>query len=244
MTELRGLAAALAFLTRVPVGRCVELDAADVARGGAFFPLVGAGIGAVVGAVAQSTGSSLTAPLAAVLGVAAGVVLTGALHLDALADTADALAGRTRERALEIMRDHAVGAYGAVALVLDLGLKAAALAALATRHDALRAAVSAVAAARAVPVVLSVALPYARPSAGTGRVLGGTGWRRAAVAVATAVVLCVLLHAALLLAIVAGVAIASGVVAHRWLGGVTGDVLGAAAELAETGALIAAVALL
>ena len=66
--EVRGLAGAVAFLTRVPVGRWIELDAADVARGGALFPLVGAGIGAVVGATAQSTGSSLTAPLAALLG--------------------------------------------------------------------------------------------------------------------------------------------------------------------------------
>ena len=242
--ELRGLAAAVSFLTRVPVGRWVELDAADVARGGALFPLVGAGIGTVVGAIAQSTGSSLTAPLAALLGVAAGAVLTGVLHLDALADTADALAAQTRERALEIMRDHAVGAYGAVALVLDLGLKTAALAALVGRHDAVRGAVCAAAAARAVPVVLSVALPYARQTAGLGRVLGGTGWQRAAVAVGTAIVLCTLLHAALLLAVVAGIAIACGVAARRWLGGVTGDVLGAAAELSETGALIAAVALL
>lgn len=244
MTELRGLAAAIAFLTRLPVGRWAELDASDVARGGAFFPLVGAGIGAVVGAVAQSTGNSLTAPLAAVLGIAAGAVLTGVLHLDALADTADALAARTRERALEIMRDHAVGAYGAVALVLDLGLKAAALAALVGRHDALRAAVCAAAAARAVPVVLSAALPYARQTAGLGRVLGGTGRPRAVVAVVIAVALCVLLHAALLLAVVAGIALACGVAAHRRFGGVTGDVLGAAAELSETGALIAAVALL
>ncbi|MFL5910315.1 MAG: adenosylcobinamide-GDP ribazoletransferase [Gaiellaceae bacterium] len=242
--ELRGLAGAVAFLTRVPVGRWIELDAADVARGGALFPLVGAGIGAAVGAIAQSTGSSLTAPLAALLGVAAGAVLTGVLHLDALADTADALAAQTRERALEIMRDHAVGAYGAVALVLDLGLKAAALAALVGSHDALRAAVCATAAARAVPVLLSVALPYARPAPGLGRALGGTGRARAAVAVAIAIVLCVLLHAALLLAVVAGIALACGVAAHRWLGGVTGDVLGAAAELSETGALIAAVALL
>jgi adenosylcobinamide-GDP ribazoletransferase len=242
--EVRGLAGAVAFLTRVPVGRWIELDAADVGRGGALFPLVGAGIGVVVGAIAQSTGSSLTAPLAAVLGVAAGAALTGALHLDALADTADALAARTRERALEIMRDHAVGAYGAVALVLDLGLKAAALAALVGSHDALRAAVCAAAAARAVPVLLSAALPYARPEAGLGRVLGGTGWARAAVAVVIASVLCVLLHAALLLAVVAGIVLACGVAAHRWLGGVTGDVLGAAVELSETAALIAAVALL
>jgi adenosylcobinamide-GDP ribazoletransferase len=242
--ELRGLAAAVSFLTRVPVGRWVELDAADVARGGVLFPLVGAGIGTLVGGIAQSAGSSLTPLLAAVLGVAAGTALTGVLHLDALADTADALSARTRERALEIMRDHAVGAYGATALVLDLGVKAAALAALVAHHDALRAAVCAAAAARAVPVVLSVALPYARPTAGLGRALGTTGWARAGAAVAIAAGLCVLLHAALLLAVVAAIGIVCGLAARRRLGGVTGDVLGAAAELSETGALVAAVALL
>jgi len=242
--ELRGLAAAVSFLTRIPVGRWIELDAADVARGGALFPVVGAGIGTVVGAIAQSTGGSLTAPVAALLGIAAGTALTGVLHLDALADTADALTAPTRERALEIMRDHAVGAYGAVALVLHLGVKAAALAALVGHHDALRAVVCAAAAGRAVPVVLSAALPYARPSAGLGRVLGGTGWPRAAVAVALAVALCAALGAALLLAVAAGIALACGLAARRWLGGITGDVLGAAAELSETGALIAAVALL
>src|SRR5438876_6320198 len=159
--ELRGLAAALAFLTRVPVGRSVVLDAAEVARGAAYFPLIGAGIGAVVGGVTAALCDPLTAPLAAVLGLAAGAALTGALHLDALADTADALGATTRERALEIMRDHSVGSFGAVALVLDLGAKVAALAALAGRHDALRFAVCAAASARVVPVLLSAALPYA-----------------------------------------------------------------------------------
>ncbi|MGH2970692.1 MAG: adenosylcobinamide-GDP ribazoletransferase [Gaiellaceae bacterium] len=242
--ELRGFAAAVSFLTRVPVGRWIKLDAADVARGGALFPLVGAGIGAVVGGIAQAAGGPLTGPIAALLAVAAGAVLTGMLHLDALADTADALSAPTRERALGIMRDHAVGAYGAVALVLDVGLKAAALAVLVVHHDALRAAVCAAAAARAVPVVLSVLLPYARSTAGLGRVLGGTGRWRGLFAVVVAVVFCVLLHAAVLLAVVAGVGVLCGLFAWRWLGGVTGDVLGAAAELAETGALVTAVALL
>jgi len=243
-TELRGFAAAVSFLTRIPVGRWIELDGADVARGGALFPLVGAGIGTVVGGIAQAAGGTLTAPVAALLGVAAGTVLTGVLHLDALADTADALGATTRERALEIMRDHSVGAFAAVALVLDLGIKAAALAALVGHHDALRAAVCAAASARAVPVVLSVSLPYARPADGLGRVLGGTGRLRALVAIAIAVAVCALLHASLLLAVVAGIAVACGLAARQWLGGVTGDVLGAAAELAETGALVAAVAVL
>jgi len=242
--ELRGFAAAVSFLTRIPVGRWIELDGADVARGGALFPLVGAGIGTVVGGIAQAAGGTLTAPVAALLGIAAGTALTGVLHLDALADTADALGATTRDHALEIMRDHSVGAFGAVALVLDLGIKAAALAALVGHHDALRAAVCAAASARVVPVVLSAALPYARPSAGLGRVLGGTGRLRALVAVAIAVAICVLLHAALLLAVVAGIAVVCGLAARQWLGGVTGDVLGAAAELSETGVLVAAVALL
>jgi len=242
--EMRGFAAAVSFLTRIPVGRWIELDAGDVARGGALFPLVGAGIGTLVGGIAQAAGGSLTAPVAALLGVAAGTALTGVLHLDALADTADALGAATRERALEIMRDHTVGAFGATALVLDLGLKAAALSALVVHHDALRAAVCAAASARAVPVVLSVALPYARPAAGLGRVLGGTGRLRALVAVALAVAVCIVLHATLLLAVVAAIAIACGLAARQWLGGVTGDVLGAAAELSETGVLVAAVALL
>src|SRR4051794_38981352 len=123
--ELRGAVAAVAFLTRIPVGRAVVLDAADVARGGSLFPLVGAGIGAATGGVAYALADPLTPLLAALLGLSAAAVLTGVLHLDALADAADALGATTRERALEIMRDHSIGAYGGVALVLDLGLKAA-----------------------------------------------------------------------------------------------------------------------
>jgi adenosylcobinamide-GDP ribazoletransferase len=241
--ELRGLAAAIAFLTRVPVGRRIQLEAADVARGGAVFPLVGAGIGAAVGGVVQALSGPLTAPLAAVLGLAVGAVLTGVLHLDALADSADALGAATRERALEIMRDHAIGAYGGVALVLDLGAKTVALAVLAQRHEVLRFAVAAAAAARVAPVLLSVALPYARTGGGTGNALAGAGWIRAAIAVAIAAGLCLVLHAPLLLAVAAAVTIAVGLAARHALGGVTGDVLGAAAELVEVGALVTAVAL-
>jgi adenosylcobinamide-GDP ribazoletransferase len=241
--ELRGAAGAVAFLTRVPVGRWLELDRADVARGGAVFPLVGAGIGAAVGGIAQGLAHPLGAGIGALLGIAAGAIITGALHLDALADTADALGATTRERALEIMRDHRIGAFGTIALVLDLAVKAAALAALASRHDAVRMAVCASASARVVPVALSAALPYARPGDGLGRALGGAGWIRPAAAVAIAAAFCVPLHAAALLA-VAGVAGAVGaIVAWRWLGGVTGDALGATTELAETAALVVAVAL-
>ena len=244
--ELRGGVAAVAFLTRVPVGRAVVLDAGDVGRGGALFPLVGAGIGAATGGVAYALAGPLTPLVAALLGLATAAVLTGVLHLDALADTADALGAATRERALEIMRDHSIGAYGGVALVLDLGLKAAALAALAGRHDVVRFAICAAAGSRVAPVLLSAALPYARPGEGLGRVLGGTSAVRCSVALVIAAAVCAGLaglDGAIVLGAIGIVVIAAGLLARRWLGGVTGDVLGATAEVAETVALIVAVAL-
>src|SRR5206468_3711202 len=130
-----------------------------------------------------------------------GALVTGALHLDALADTADALGASTRERALEIMRDHHIGAYGAAALVFDVGIKVAAVAVLATRGDAVRACAAAVAVSRVVPVVLGVALPYARAGAGLGRVLTTAGWGRAVVAAAFGTAVAALLGFAPLLVV-------------------------------------------
>jgi adenosylcobinamide-GDP ribazoletransferase len=244
--ELRGAAAAVAFLTRVPVGRAIVLDAADVGRGGSLFPLVGAGIGAMTGGIAYALADTLTPLLAALIALAAAAVLTGVLHLDALADSADALGATNRERALEIMRDHSIGAYGGVALVLDLGSKAAALAALAGGMGVVRFAVCAAAASRAAPLVLSAALPYARAGDGLGRALGTTGAARCLAAVVIAALICVAVagtDGAILLGVAAVVTTAAGLLARRRLGGVTGDILGAAAELAETAALVVAVAL-
>src|SRR5262245_11020325 len=129
MRVVRGLAGAVAFLTRIPVGRLVELDAADVATGAPFLPLVGGAVGALVAGIAEGLAHTLPALVAAAIGLVAGAAVTGALHLDALSDTADALT-RRGDAALAIMRDHSIGAYGATALVLDLLVKAAALATL------------------------------------------------------------------------------------------------------------------
>ena len=119
-SSLRAAAAALAFLTRVPVGRLTALGPDDVARGAVLFPIVGAGIGALVGGIAVGLDSRLTVLLAAALAVAAEALVTGAIHLDALADAADGLGAPTRERALEIMREPTIGAFGAAALGLVL----------------------------------------------------------------------------------------------------------------------------
>jgi adenosylcobinamide-GDP ribazoletransferase len=243
--QLRAAAAAVAFLTRVPVGR-LPLDAADVARGALFFPVVGAGIGAVVGLVAVALDTRLPPFAAAVLALGLGLLLTGAIHLDGLADTADALGGRSRTEALAIMRDHALGTYGAAALALDLLVKAGLLAALLAEGDALAALIVAAALSRAAALPLACALPYVRAPDSPGGVLSGRVSIRSvstAVALACAVALALLgtRGAAMLGAVACGTALL-GIAYRRWLGGVTGDTLGAASELSETLALLVAAA--
>lgn len=245
--EARAAAAAVAFLTRLPLGRKLAPDGRDVARGALLFPLVGAAIGAVVGASAILAAKGLPPLAASALALALGALLTGALHLDGLADTADALAGGSRQRALAIMRDPRIGAYGAAALILDLLLKAAALSALLERGNVLVPLVAAATLARAAPLPLACFLPYARPDRGAGGVLCGRvsiGSAVGAAVLAAAPALALLgWRGAAMLAAAAVVTLALGLGYRRWLGGVTGDALGATIEIAETLALVVALAL-
>jgi adenosylcobinamide-GDP ribazoletransferase len=141
--SIRAAAASVTFLTRVPLGRAIVIDGADVARGVVFFPPVGAGIGAVTGLIAILLHERLSSFLAAGLAVGVALVLTGALHVDALADTVDALGASSRERALEIMRDSRVGSFGAAAVGIALIVKVAAIAQLLDLGGALPALVAA-----------------------------------------------------------------------------------------------------
>jgi adenosylcobinamide-GDP ribazoletransferase len=243
----RAAVAAVSFLTRVPVGRRVAVDAADVARGAALFPVVGAAVGAVAGLAAAGLEGPLPPLVAGGLAVGVAALLTGALHLDALADTADALGARTRERALEIMRDPRIGTFGVVALAVTVLVEADAVGSLAAAGDAVAAFATAGALSRAVAAPVAVALPYARPSGGTGGVLTGR------VSLLGSLVGCGLAVglAALLLGwdglIVAGAVGATATIAAAawrvWLGGVTGDTLGATIQLAEVTALVTLLAL-
>jgi adenosylcobinamide-GDP ribazoletransferase len=242
----RAAAAALALLTRVPVAHRVRVDERDLARGAALFPLVGAALGALAGGVAAGAAAAGATPLlAGALGVLAGTLASGALHLDGLADAADALGGRTPADALRIMRDHRLGAYGASALVLDLLVKAAALGGLASDDGwhALVPALLAGALSRTVAAMLAAATPYARAP---GSVAAGftTAARRgpalAAVALALAGAALAGAGGAAQAAAAAAAALLVRRTALRRIGGATGDVLGAAVELAETAALVMA----
>lgn len=245
-SSVRAAAAALAFLTRVPVGRLTALGPDDVARGAVLFPIVGAGIGALVGGIAVGLDSRLTVLLAAALAVAAEALVTGAIHLDALADAADGLGAPTRERALEIMREPTIGAFGAAALGLDLLVKTAALAALLDGPDPVLAALAAFALGRAAPLALSWALPYARAGGGTGASLAEGArapWLAAGLLLGIGIAVGALgLRGLWLAAGAVGAVLVVGLLARQRFGGVTGDVLGAAVELATTLALVAVAA--
>lgn len=239
-SEVRAAAAAVAFLTRVPVGRRLALDAGDVGRGAWFFPLVGAGVGALAGLVAIGLDGRLPGLAVGGIAVALALLLTGAFHLDALADTADAVAAPDRARALEIMRDPRVGTFGCAAIVVDLLLKTSAVAVLAgTGSEAVAALAVAGSLSRAAALPLARLLPYARAEGGPGSVLTGrvrTGAALIGVTVAVALTLGLLSWAgvAAALAAAAFVAAVSGLGCRRWLGGVTGDTLGATTEASET----------
>ena len=243
MRVVRAVAGAVAFLTRLPAGRLVVLDGADVARGAPAFPLVGAGVGAAVAGIAVGLEHVLPALAAAALGLAAGAALTGALHLDALADTADALTKRGEE-ALRVMRDHAIGAYGATALALDLIVKTAVLAALVAHGHALGAAVAAGALSRAVPLAIGDLLPPLRAEGAGASVRITHAGAAAGVVVAAAVAFAAgPVHGPELIAAAVILAGAAMLFYRHWLGGVTGDLHGAATELSETLLLATAAAL-
>lgn len=235
--------AAFTFLTRLPLGGDAVGDSDALVRAAPLFPVVGGLLGLAVGATAIGLAELLPALLAGLLAVALELLLTGALHADGLADSADGLGGSDREHALAIMRDHALGAYGACALLLDLTIKAVAIGALA-EAQALGPVVGALALSRAAPLPLARLLPYAREGEGVGRVLAGRVGTRPvlstmAIALGIALLAAGLDGLPLALGAVAATAVV-GALAHRRLDGVTGDVMGAAVELSAAAGLLVA----
>ncbi|MGO4258877.1 adenosylcobinamide-GDP ribazoletransferase [Marmoricola sp. RAF53] len=251
----RAALAAITFLTVLPLGRKVALDGTDVARGSMLFPVVGAAIGAASGGTVWLLGDHLPALLAAVLGVAVGVALTGALHLDGLADCADGFGARTPEDRLRVMRDHTNGTYGGAALLLDLMIRVAALSAVAGTREALAFTVAAGALSRTAGPVLAAWLPYASDRPGAGEALNAHPSHSRAIAAGSLGVLISFLALAGLgmtdgtpagwsAAMVATIVVVQlvGLTARARLGGVTGDVMGACSELVELAVLVVLVA--
>jgi adenosylcobinamide-GDP ribazoletransferase len=234
---LDGLRLALAFLTIVPLGPRRSVPSESVTESFAYFPIAGFMIGVALGAEDWLLAHAFPSALRSALVVLSLAIVTGGVHLDALADTADALgAGADRERALEILRDSAIGSFGAIALFFVLALKILALAAIAParRYAAL---LLAPVLARWAMVAVSHGLEYLRAQGAGSSLLKSTGSRTLAFATATTVVAALLIPSAHTLGACVAAALAVFVMRsfyRRWLGGVTGDPIGAAGELVET----------
>jgi adenosylcobinamide-GDP ribazoletransferase len=236
---LSDLAAAIAFYTRLPLRPAAAVDGAAVARASWCAPLVGVLIGALAG-LAYWIAWRLNLPplVSATLAVAAGMLLTGCLHEDGLADTADGLGGgATRERALDIMRDGRIGAYGTCALVICLALRIGAIADLPRAALVVWALVGAHAMARAVLPVFMRLVPPARAD-GLSATAGAPSAERAAVAALIGIALLWIAFgfksALIALVLVLIGAAVMGWLARRKIGGQTGDVLGAVEQVSET----------
>ena len=231
------------LLTRLPVGwLATSARAGRLADAVWAFPVVGAVVGAIGGAVFWVCARlGMPSGVAAVWTLASMLLVTGALHEDGLADFADGLGGgRTRERKLEIMRDSRIGTFGGLALMLSLAARGAVLATLA---QPVRVAVALIVAAALGRGAIGVLLLTSAParSDGLAAELRGSGLGRTALGpgIATVLAFALLPSGAALGATIAALmsALAIAWIAHRQLGGYTGDVLGAAVVVTECAVL-------
>ncbi len=229
-----GLLAALQFLTRVPIRLKKEPSLNATV---AWFPLAGAIIGAAVGGTAAGLWHVVPPLVAGAVGVTIGLLITGAFHEDGLGDIADAFGGGwTVERRLEILKDSRHGTYGVAAICASIVLRAVALGSLPGPWAMFTGAVAAHTMGRVAAVGMAGTMKLATHS-GLGADYGrGTTRLRAAVSVVggTALTAVAVGWWALPLAGAALIAVlATGTLARRKIGGISGDVLGATEQVAE-----------
>jgi adenosylcobinamide-GDP ribazoletransferase len=238
--------ACIVFCTRLPLLHATPIAGSAIAKAAWAFPIAGLVVG-LIGAVVYGLAHRAGLPPwpAAALAVAATMLVTGCLHEDGLADTADGFGGgTTREQKLEIMRDSRIGVYGVAALTISLFLRVGALASLPGAHAVVWALIASHAAARATMPALMLLLPPAR-SDGLSHDAGRPPADGVAIgAVIAFLIVAVCLHpghallALILLAII--VALMAWLSANQ-IEGQTGDVLGALEQASEIAILLVAV---
>ncbi len=231
--------AAVQFLTILPAGAGSQFEPARMIP---FFPVVGLLLGFLVALFDLMAAKLWAAPLTGVLDVVFLILLTGALHLDGLADTADGLYGqRSRDQALSIMKDSRIGAMGAVALFSCLAVKFTAAGSISSDRFIMLLVIPALARGSVFFAVRH--LPYGRPQNGTGSAFFQTrpklmdGW---ALVLPGGLSLLAGLRGVILLLVFAATVAGVLVYYRRKLGCVTGDMMGAMIEISETGLLLAA----
>ena len=249
---MKNLLAAIRFITVLPTGRSDHFDAVGMVP---WFPAVGLLIGVGLAAFDHAAARFWSPQAAAVLDVVFLAVMTGAFHIDGLADTADGIfSHRPKERTLEIMKDSRIGAMGVVAVVSVLAVKWAGISSISENRTALLILVPAY--ARGAMLFGMRALEYGRPQGGSvsrarrATPQGGTGlaffsrilrpvdlW-----GVLVTVVLSLALGRGLLAVNVGFFLITAALIAYyrKRLGCITGDMLGAMAEVVEAGLFLIA----
>jgi adenosylcobinamide-GDP ribazoletransferase len=231
---------AISFLTVLPLA-IESANEADVAASMAWFPLVGLLMGIAFVLEDRALAFLLGHAVRSAIIVLSMAVLSGAIHLDGLADTADALgAGRDRVRALEILRDSRIGTFGAIALFFALGLKVLSLAGLSGRPR-IAALILAPTLSRWALVAVSYKIDYLRSAGAGSSMLGRGSDRNLAIATITSVLAMIPLFSrkvivAYAMAVVVTIAMRSFY--RRWLGGITGDLIGACGEIVEVLAMM------
>lgn len=234
----------LAFFTRIPLpnafGKKIDHDA-SLTEAIAFFPVIGLLIGIILAGVWLGVSAFVPPLVAAGLTIGIGLLITGALHEDGFADCADGLgATPDRDKALEIMRDSRVGAYGALALVWTIGIRWVALASLAPIAGAF-ALVIAHAGSRSAIIIAMRWADYARPE-GLGKLASGEASNsNLIIAFVTAITIALVLgQISGIIALAAGLLLAWAFLVYltRRLGGYTGDGLGAMQQISEISILI------
>lgn len=243
LLDIVDLPAALGLLTRLPVkvdsGRAMERGAASAWA----YPLTGVVVGVILASLAAIfLWAGIPAGIAAALLLALNVIITGAMHEDGLADTADGLwGGWERARRLEIMKDSHIGVYGVCTIVLSLLLRWLTLVAIVSLGAYWAALIVVATISRASMVVMMAALPNARDgglSRNVGRPARQTTW----VAIAIAVIVAAVAGHLGLIVVSVFVTGACGLIARAKIGGQTGDILGATQQINEIALLIAIVA--
>ena len=239
---MKSLLASIAFCTRIPIR--LAFTAEDVGRAARWFPVVGALLGLIYLALSRGLTPYFPSVVVAVLILAAEALITGALHHDGLADAVDGLGGgKTREDCLRIMRDHAIGSYGATALILLLGLKAVTIGALVAANRWSAYLILAPVIGRWNIVLLSRWLPYARPSEAVSRHIGNAELIWATIFCAAITFPLERWHGAICWGAATLSAVVFGQFCHQKIGGVTGDTLGASEQIGEAVVLLLGTAL-
>jgi adenosylcobinamide-GDP ribazoletransferase len=227
---------AVEFLSIIRWRHDAKVDGPSLGASLAWFPVVGLVIGSCLAALAWAAARVLPPAVVPAVVLTGMAIVTGALHLDGLADSADGVfGGHTPAQRLAIMRDSRIGTFGVVAVVLALLLMYAAL--LSLHGWALFGSLLAVPALGRLAMVIAVAAsPYARPE-GLGRLYRAYLQRRSVITAllsALAIALLVFGVAGLALVLATVLAASAGAAfAARRLGGLTGDVYGAIGVLTE-----------